>query len=324
MLIKKADDKQHRLRLLEELKASTHLDKQQRQWLQDEAMRCQRGLQGERDAAHYIDNWKKDSDTHAVMHDVRFVVDGETAQIDHLVINRTLHFYLFETKCYGGDVQINDQGEWTVTYARGARYGVPSPMEQSRRHERILEKLLDRLEITGRGGLKPTFHHVVLLHPKATIDRPDPKRLDTRDVIKADMIQRWHEQYVESIGVVEVFGKLLNIHSSDTLRAWAEKLARQHRPTNPLELPDFIKPKAVAATPSPSLSEAVATAPAGSVAAKPSLPSADDKTGHPLYHKLICATCQGKISFPEGKFCWNQEKRFGGLQYCREHQSEFR
>jgi len=51
------------------------------------------------------------------------------------------------------------------------------------------------------------------------------------------------------------------------------------------------------------------------------MPKAEDMSGHPLYRKLVCATCQAKISFPEGKFCWNQEKRFRGLQYCREHQA---
>jgi len=320
MLIKAADDKQRRLTLLEELQASPLLDKGQRDWLQEERMRCQRGQSGEREAAHYINHWKKDSDNHAVLHDLRFVVDGDTAQIDHLVIDRMLHFYLIETKCYSGDVQINDQGEWTVTYANGRRFGVPSPLEQSRRHERILEKLLSRLEITGRlNSLKPTFHHLVLLHPKATITRPDPKRFDTRDVIKADMIQRWHEQYIETLGVKETFGKLLNLHSSDTLRDWAEKLMRQHRPANPLELPEFMKPKVALETTAPSKPQTVPKpSPVVTDAVAASNPATE---GHPLYRKLICATCQAKISYPEGKFCWGQEKKFGGLQFCREHQS---
>jgi len=38
---------------------------------------------------------------------------------------------------------------------------------------------------------------------------------------------------------------------------------------------------------------------------------------------LICAQCGIKIGYPEGKFCWNNVKRFGGLQYCREHQAGF-
>lgn len=43
MLIKTADDKQRRLRLLEELQRSPLLDARQRDWLQDERMRCQQG-----------------------------------------------------------------------------------------------------------------------------------------------------------------------------------------------------------------------------------------------------------------------------------------
>ena len=37
--------------------------------------------------------------------------------------------------------------------------------------------------------------------------------------------------------------------------------------------------------------------------------------------RLVCARCAVKISFPEGKFCWNNAQRFGGLAYCREHQA---
>lgn len=295
MLIKTADDKQRRMRLLEDLQSSPLLDARQRAWLQNERMQCQRGQQGERDAAHYIDSWRKDSwrkdsEQHAVLHDLRFEVDGETAQIDHLVFTRTLHFYLFETKCFNGDVEINEQGEWTVAYSSGRRFGVPSPLEQSRRHERLLDKLLAHLDITGRAGLKPTYHHVVLLHPKATLQRPDPKRFDSRDVIKADMIQRWHEQYIESQTVGEVFGKLLNIHSPETLRGWAEKLVRQHRPVNPLELPEFMKPRA---KPAP-LPIPQASTPATSTQVN---------SNHPLYRKLVCAKCEAKISFAEGRFC---------------------
>ena len=37
-------------------------------------------------------------------------------------------------------------------------------------------------------------------------------------------------------------------------------------------------------------------------------------------HQFVCTTRSAKISFAEGKCCWNNEARFGGLQYCREHQ----
>jgi len=316
MLIKSSDDKSSRLKLLAELQQSALLDTFQKNWLKSELLRQQRGWQGERDAAFYIDSWKKDSATHAVLHDLRLQVDDEVAQIDHLVVSRAQRFYLFETKCFNGQLHINERGEFSVEYPGERVFGVPSPLEQSRRHERILSKVLDRLSINGRGRQAPSFHHVVLVHPKAVIHRPEAKRFDTRNVIKADMIARWHEEHVESLSTVQVLGHLLNMHSESSLKAWAEQLARQHRPASPLDLPEFMKPKASLQRPDRPPEKTSAVVLATEPPASPS-PGSGEVSKHPLYRKLVCAKCQAKISFPEGKFCWSQDRRFGGLQYCR-------
>ncbi|MDN3543304.1 nuclease-related domain-containing protein [Kinneretia asaccharophila] len=318
MLIKTADDKRKRIQLLNDLQQSTQLDARQRQWLREELDRLQLGLQGERDAAYYIDNWLKDSSNSAVLHDLRVSVDGEVAQIDHLVLHRTLQIYLFETKCFSGHLQINEHGEFTVRYGNTKAYGIPSPLEQSRRHERVLTRLLERLDITGRAGLKPVFHHAVLLHPKAIIERPKPNAFDTRDVIKADQIASWHERYVnERMGVGATFGMLMNVHSSDTLKSWAEKLARQHRPQDPLALPAFMAPR-----PAKSAQPATANSVEARAKSEASPQATQSVEDHPLYRKLECVKCHSKISYAEGKFCWNNPRRFGGLQFCRAHQAE--
>lgn len=98
MLIKTADDKSKRLALLEDLQKSSMLDRQQREWLKDELLRLKRGIQGERDAAHYLDNYLKDDPDRVVIHDLRISVEGQVAQIDHLVITRSLYVFLLETK----------------------------------------------------------------------------------------------------------------------------------------------------------------------------------------------------------------------------------
>lgn len=320
MLIKTADDKRKRIQLLNDLQQSAQLDARQRQWLREELDRLQLGLQGERDAAYYIDNWLKDSSNRAVLHDLRVSVDGEIAQIDHLVLTRGLQVYLFETKCFSGHLTINEHGEFSVRYGNGKAYGIPSPIEQSRRHERVLARLLDRLEISGRAGLKPVFHHAVLLHPKAIIERPHSSTFDTRDVIKADQIASWHDRYIdERISVGASLGVLMNLHSSDTLKGWAEKLARQHRPQDPLALPAFMAPRPPEPTKpgSDDSTEAVGKGEASRQAAQ-------SVEGHPLYRKLECAKCHSKITYAEGKFCWNNSRKFGGLQFCRAHQAEAR
>jgi hypothetical protein len=324
MLLKSADEKSKRVALLEDLQQSPLLDAHQKKWLREELVRFTKGLQGERDAAHYLDNYFKDGENHVVLHDLRFVIDGEVTQIDHLIINRTGHIYLLETKNYACNLVINDHGEFTAEYGN-TRFGVPSPMEQSRRHERVLAKLLERLEIVGRTQKLPDFHHVVMLHPKATITRPSAKVLDTSDVIKADQFPTWHQSFVGKIGVGGFFKAALNMRSLDTVKEWGEKLMRQHRPADLLALPDFMRPHervkfAQPPAPPPKVEDRA-------------LPIQPTGNGHPLpvavgkppeeqpTKKLICAHCGVKISYPEGKFCWNNEKRFGGLQYCREHQA---
>jgi len=79
MIIKKADDKTKRLALLADLKKSALLDARQKEWLDEELTRVRRGIEGERDAAFYIDSYLKDSQNNAVIHDLRLEVDGDGA-----------------------------------------------------------------------------------------------------------------------------------------------------------------------------------------------------------------------------------------------------
>ncbi|MCW5628664.1 MAG: NERD domain-containing protein [Rhodoferax sp.] len=326
MLLKSADDKSKRVALLEDLQRSPMIDSAQQKWLRDELLRLKKGMQGERDSAHYIDSYFKDSVNNFVLHDLRFVVDGDVAQIDHLIVNRVGHFFLLETKNYSGSLQINEHGEFTAIYGN-ERYGIESPMEQSRRHERILVKLLQRLDITGRTQKQPDFHHVVMVHPKAVIERPPKSVLDTSDVIKADQFPTWHGQFVDQLGFGTVFKGLINIRGSESVKEWCEKLMRQHRAADPLKLPDFMQPRepVKVATPVSSASATETSAPGAAMrsSTRHSSPLAVDLQPAAPAKKLICATCSAKISYPEGKFCWNNPKRFGGLQYCREHQAQF-
>ena len=88
MLLKSADDKSKRMVLLEELERSQALDPFQKKWLRDELMRMKKGIHGERESAHYLDHYFKDSENNVVLHDLRFVIEDEVTQIDHLIINR--------------------------------------------------------------------------------------------------------------------------------------------------------------------------------------------------------------------------------------------
>jgi hypothetical protein len=314
MLIKAADDKTKRLRLLEDLQSSSKLDSRQKDWLGKELRNTKQGMQGEKSAAHYLDNYLATSKNFMVIHDLRISVEGEVAQIDHLLVGRAF-FILLETKTFGGDIDVNDRGEFSVQYPGERVYDIPSPYEQSRRHENVLQKLLEKLEIRPRTGKRHQMEHVVLVDPNRAIRRPNDRHLDTSFLVKADQFPDWHKKWADkNPGVVELFSTLLDVRGQDTIKEWAEKISRQHRPTSLLDLPDFMKPRNGLLEPSPAISVNVSKTPAQRAA---QLPAAEKR-------KLACASCGVKISFSEGKFCWNQEQRFGGYQYCREHQQAFK
>lgn len=327
MLLKSADDKSKRLALLEELQRSQLLDQDQKKWLRDALMRLKKGIQGERESAHYLDSYFKNGENHVVLHDLRFVVDGEVAQVDHLIINRVLGIYLLETKNYAGNLVINEHGEFTVEYDDG-RFGIPSPIEQSLRHERVLRKLLENLDIVGRTKKQAEFHHVVMLHPKAIIRRPPVKVFDTSNVIKADQFPTWHLRFVDKIGVGSMFKSMLNMRNLDTIKEWGEKLMRQHRPEDLLALPDFMRPRepSKAAALVSTFATPVST---GSVVPVKQAQAKDffsDTAAQPPEEpakRLICAHCAAKISVGVGQYCWDNAKRFGGLAYCMQHQTLF-
>ncbi|MDB5869924.1 MAG: hypothetical protein JWP96_2256 [Polaromonas sp.] len=113
-------------------------------------MRLKKGIHGERESAYYLDSYfNKDDENRVILHDLRFVIDDEVTQIDHLIMNRAGKIFLLETKNYACNLVINAHGEFTAEYDN-ARFGIPSPIEQSLRHERALCKLLERLDIVGR------------------------------------------------------------------------------------------------------------------------------------------------------------------------------
>ena len=311
MRIKSADDKSRRLEFLNELQKSNQITTKQRTWLRDEHYRVKRGMAGEKEAAYYLDSYLKDDANRAILHDLRFVVDDQVVQIDHLIMTRGLNVFLLETKNFNGNLRINEAGEFSVTYSGEREFGIPSPLEQSRRHEGPLRKLFDALEIKGRNGSAPKFVHCVLVHPSSIIHRPDARKFDTANVIKADQFRSWHERFLEGLGVGAFVGALINVLSADTVKTFAEKLARQHRPPNGLALPDFVRPKELAqpvSSPTPS---------------DPAPSAVQNKDPGKTRKRLVCASCGEAISFSEGKFCWNNERRFGGLQYCRKHQADF-
>lgn len=313
MLIKSADDKSRRIKLFEELQNATTLDQNQKEWLKDKMWAHRRGTQGEVAAAHYLDSYYRDSKNNSVIHDLRIEVDGQVAQIDHLIISRCLDFYMLETKNFTGNLTITEQGEFSVRYSGGRVWGIPSPIEQSKRHELVLRKLLAKLDIKARLGLSPSFHHVVMVDPKATITRPNPKKFDTSDVIKADSFMTWRSEFIDKrSSAVDTIGSIFKLRNSDSIESIARMIAKEHRPENLLALPDFMAPRPVVTTPTPPETQR----------AQPSKPDFSEPNDGQV-KRYWCFTCRGALTPAVFNYCMDRRTQFGGRAYCMQHQRDF-
>jgi hypothetical protein len=315
VLIKAPEDKSKRLKLLEELQASDRLDEAQKKWLRDQFRRLRPGVKGELDAAYYLNHYFADGKNTALLHDLRIKEGHQVAQIDHLLIDRTFTFYLLETKTFGGDLHINEHGEFSVTYPGERVYGIESPLEQSRRHEVVLRKVLERIGITGRIGTAPIFEHVILIHPKARIHRPAKGKFATDNIIKADQFFTWRDKKLDSNKVTaNDLVSMLNFRSRETVIEWGNMLRLEHRPDNQLELPDFMQPKLIPTPPAPAPAPRVSIR--TEVAFAQPAPAASSAPA-----QAACAECGRALTDKVLAYCRDNPELFAGKLYCFTHQA---
>lgn len=229
MLIKGADDQTPLLEELERRAAGVGADAKHAA----RELRIRRaGIKGERDSAYLIDFHFAQAPNWAVIHDLRIEHGNRVAQIDHLLINRWLDFYVLESKHFHAGIKITEEGEFLQWNAYKKSYeGMASPLEQNERHIQVLQDAVSRIELPVRLGVRipPNFTSLVLVSSKARIDRPS--KFDTTRVIKADHLKKriWKDIDDESplLGLLRTAAKIV---SRETLEHVARQLATLHRP----------------------------------------------------------------------------------------------
>lgn len=226
MILKQADDRQRDIDALEALKAqapkSYHKD------IQQQIDAIYRGIQGERDAAHFINREFGTAKRMAVIHDVRLEHDGDVAQFDHIVIHRIQGTaWVLETKNFSGRLSCDQHGDWTVWYGSKPQ-PVPSPINQARRHCKFLKNWLKRHGIKNLHTIIP----VVLISPTSSVNR---KHLTpVVHVVKSDNFGEWWSKETDAMGVGTTLFKMghwvLNNMSEDDMILLGKRLAGSHRP----------------------------------------------------------------------------------------------
>lgn len=228
MLIKEAEDPSGVIAALEARAAKPGAT---RRGATADLARRKAGFKGEAESTYLINFDFADSPNWAVLHDLRLEHGNRTAQIDHLLINRWMEFFVLETKHFSSGIKITDDGEFLRWNDFKKNYeGMASPLQQNERHIAVLSDVIGEVELPSRLGFRiaPTFHSLVLVAPSARIMRPD--QLDTSNVIKADQLKPriWRE--VDGPNPVAFLLKsAARLVSSETVEFVGRRLAALHR-----------------------------------------------------------------------------------------------
>jgi hypothetical protein len=298
MLLKVADDKQPDIDALELLLIRLDVDGATKARIDREIKNLRAGVQGEREAAYEIDFHYAKHPNRAVVHDLRLEVEGRVAQIDHLIIDRYLTIWVCETKHFAEGVGVNEHGEW-VRFFGGRPDGIPSPIEQNRRHIAVLQDVFDRrlVDPKKRFGLtiKPRFKSVILVSNNARISRPKSKAgaaaVDGLDsVIKVEKLVSMILKDNDSRPLT-VIGRVV---SSDTIVRLGTDLAALHRPKGVDWAARF----------------GLSTEPVAPVASVASAAAPKPRAAR------VCASCGVAVSYGVARYCEDHAKQFGGLIIC--------
>lgn len=230
MIIKAADDKSASIADLEAFLSDARIPDDVKRKIEKERNNVSAGAANERDSAYFIDFRFGPTKNWMVLHDLRIEEAGRVAQIDHLLINRFLEFYVLESKSFSNGIAINELGEFN-TWIGNRPVGIASPIEQNRRHMAVLDDLLRALPMPTRLGIRiaPTLKSFVLVSDKANIKRPAKTKFDTDQVIKAEALSALIDDEIDKMGVGTILSNAAKMVSPDTIETIARLLESEHR-----------------------------------------------------------------------------------------------
>ena len=304
MIIKQPDDRSGDLLVLQSLLDHPEADAATRKRIATEIRNIKAGLRGEAEAAYEMQVQYGQSKNWMIIHDLRIEHEGLVAQIDHLLINRVLEFWVCESKNFSEGVGINEHGEFSAFYG-SKPYGVPSPIAQNLRHILILKRLVTggAVNLPTRLGvtLKPDYQSLVLVSKRARISRPANKVDGLDCVIKNDQLMQTIDKRMDESNPLTFLSRVL---ASQTIEVLAKEVAALHKPL----VTDWHAKFGLRALPMIEPVPKPKTSLEGS-------PKVERK-------KLMCDFCEEAVSYSVAKFCWFNKPRFGGKIYCMECQKQ--
>lgn len=196
------------------------------------------GQKQEQDVAFYLRRAFKDHPEVLVINDFRFTFNGETAQIDHLIIY-PYGFVLIESKSIKGHVDVNQHGEWTRSHGNHW-FGMASPIKQVELQQSLLKEMLKqhRSEILGKLlGIKQQgfgmrcWDHLCAVSSDAVINRETMPTAVSELLVKTEFLV---EKLEKIMNLKSKFFRLINVSDTrpdfnqEELNSIAKFLIEQH------------------------------------------------------------------------------------------------
>lgn len=149
-------------------------------------VRRKAGHAAEKQMAFYLKREFQDAKRIFVINDLRISVDGDNAQIDHLVVYPS-GVIIVESKSVSGEITINEHLDW-IRITRSKKQGMPSPIIQAENQAKILKKFLDQQNTQHHWRLPSSFDYdvFVAVSDNGIINRECKEKLSK--LCKADQI----------------------------------------------------------------------------------------------------------------------------------------
>lgn len=155
-------------------------------------MNKQKGESGEKeveyalkwlDKKYIVINGKSDDKGHKgkiLLYNAQFI--DEKQEFDHIVIGKQAIF-LIETKNYVGKIEIDKNGNWIRTKKDGKKFGERNPIQQIRRHEKLMSSIIKDI---------PIVSIICIANPQVIIEGVENSKVP---VIKSDLLTDYIESY---------------------------------------------------------------------------------------------------------------------------------
>lgn len=150
------------------------------------------GRRAEEQMSHYLKRFFGASSDVDVLNYLRIELQGEVAQMDHLVLH-PFGLTIVESKSVAGSVQIKDDGQW-IRWFNKQPQGMRSPVTQARMQLMLLKELLSRT-VKQKGFFDAVdFDVLVAISDTGTIQWPASGALP--EVCKADQVPERIERVI--------------------------------------------------------------------------------------------------------------------------------